>query len=95
MSARLVVAGTLKNWSHLDGEIIMREPKSNNSPSSTPDQLVNSGSSAIIELSVPELDGVTGGVSSPTVHVPTVHVPTVRVPTIRVPTVRVPTVRIT
>jgi hypothetical protein len=79
MSARIVVAGTLKNWPHLDGEVIMSKPKSNNSPSSTPDQLVNSGSSAIIELSEPELDGVTGGVR-PTVRVPTVRVPTVRIP---------------
>lgn len=79
MSARIVVAGTMKNWPHLDGEVIMSKPKSNNSPSSTPDQLVNSGSSAIIELSEPELDGVTGGVS-PTVRVPTVRVPTVRIP---------------
>jgi hypothetical protein len=80
MSARRVVAGTLKNWPHLDGEVIMSKPKSNNSPSSTPDQLVNSGSSAIIELSEPELDGVTGGVRSPTVRVPNVRVPTVRIP---------------
>jgi hypothetical protein len=80
MSARLVVAGILKNWPHLDGEVIMSEPKSNNSLSSTPDQLVNSGSSAIIKLSEPELDGVTGGVRSLTVRVPTVRVPTVRVP---------------
>ena len=72
----------------------MSEPKSNNSPSSTPDQLVNSGSSAIIELSEPELDGITGGATSPTVHIPTVRVPSIRVPTVRVPTVRVPTVRI-
>jgi hypothetical protein len=54
--------------------------KPNNSPSSTPDQLVKSGSSAIIELSEPELDGVTGGLKPPTVRVPTVRVPTVRIP---------------
>jgi hypothetical protein len=58
----------------------MSKPKPNNSPSSTPDQLVNSGSRAIIELSERELDGVTGGVRSPTVRVPTVRVPTVRIP---------------
>jgi hypothetical protein len=79
---RLVVAGTLKNSPHLDGEVIMSKPKlkPDTSPSSTPDQFVNSGSSAIIELSEPELDGITGGVRSPTVRVPTVRVPTVRIP---------------
>ena len=63
----------------------MSEPKSNNSPASTPDQLVNSGSNAIVELSEPELDGITGGATSPTHHIPTVRVPTVRVPTVRIP----------
>jgi hypothetical protein len=56
------------------------KPKPNDSPSSTPDQLVNSRGSAIVELSEPELGGVTGGVRSPTVRVPTVRVPTVRIP---------------
>lgn len=39
----------------------MGEPKSKNSPASTPDQLVNSGMSATIELSEQEMGGVSGG----------------------------------
>jgi len=39
----------------------MSEPKSKNSRASTPDQLVNSGSSATIELSEQDLVGVSGG----------------------------------
>ena len=39
----------------------MSEPKSKNSPASTPDQLVNSGISATVELSEQELDGVSAG----------------------------------
>ena len=39
----------------------MSEPKSKNSPAPTPDQLVNSGISATVELSEQDLDGVSGG----------------------------------
>ena len=39
----------------------MSEPKSKNSRAPTPDQLVNSGSSATIELSEQDLVGVSAG----------------------------------
>jgi hypothetical protein len=39
----------------------MSEPKSANAPASTPDQLINSGTSTAVELSEKEMDGVSGG----------------------------------
>jgi hypothetical protein len=39
----------------------MSEPKSDNSPASTPDQLVNSGITAADELSDQQIEGVAGG----------------------------------
>ncbi len=39
----------------------MNEPKSNDDTASTPDQLINSGISSSVELSEPELNGVSGG----------------------------------
>ena len=39
----------------------MSDPKSNDKPASTPDQLVSSGISAADELSDQEIEGVAGG----------------------------------
>jgi hypothetical protein len=39
----------------------MSEPKSNDTPASTPDQLVSSGITAADELSDQQLEGVAGG----------------------------------
>jgi hypothetical protein len=71
----------------------MSDPKSDNSPASMPDQLVNSGRSAINELSKQELDGVTGSVLfgyEATIRVTGIATSTPKVTGVSTPTIHVP-----